>query len=76
MSPSEAAMIIQKFWGRHKKRKEEEEAVEKAKEEKRRRQEDSGRYTNSKRMTDLIMFSQQVRESLDYIHIISMKIFG
>ncbi|KAK4296506.1 hypothetical protein Pmani_030996 [Petrolisthes manimaculis] len=68
MSPGEAAMIIQKFWGRHKKRKEEEEAAEKAKEEKRRRQEDSGRYTNSKRMTDLIMFSQQVHMANQETH--------
>ncbi|XP_063883342.1 myosin-IIIb-like isoform X3 [Scylla paramamosain] len=60
LSPEEAAMIIQKFWGKYKKRKEPEKPKGGKPEEGKAAGKDLGRYTNSKRMTDLIMFSQQV----------------
>lgn len=51
LSAEEAALIIQKFWGKHKKNKEMERSHG---------GKEPGHYTNSKRMTDLIMFSQNV----------------
>ncbi|KAG7174088.1 Myosin-IIIa-like [Homarus americanus] len=54
----EAALVIQKFWGRHKKKKRTEAATN----------EELGRYTNSKRMTSLIMFSQNVHMSNQETH--------
>lgn len=62
LTADEAAIIIQKFWGRHKKRKEKEVVPEKQVVK------DSGRYTNSKRMTDLIMFSQNVHMNNQEAH--------
>lgn len=58
LTAGEAALIIQKFWGKHKKNKENQNA--------RSGNTDLGRYTNSKRMTDLIMFSQNVSYCTDF----------
>ncbi|XP_069984384.1 myosin-IIIb isoform X8 [Penaeus vannamei] len=67
LSAEEAAMIIQKFWGRHKKEKEKKKKEEKEKETLEPKK-DLGRYTNSKKMTSLIMFSEKVHMSNQETH--------
>ncbi|XP_064105759.1 myosin-IIIb-like isoform X3 [Macrobrachium nipponense] len=62
LTPDEAAMIIQKFWGKHKKKK----AVQPA--PKSEKPKPMGKYTNSKRMTSLIMFSQSIHMSNQEVH--------
>ncbi|KAK7063234.1 Myosin-IIIa, partial [Halocaridina rubra] len=62
LSPEEAAVIIQKFWGKHKKKKQEEDSIVKKSEK------PLGKYTNSKRMTSLIMFSQSVHMANQEAH--------
>ncbi|XP_047481319.1 myosin-IIIb-like isoform X4 [Penaeus chinensis] len=66
LSPEEAAMIIQKFWGKHKKekKKKEEEKEKETLEPKK----EVGRYTNSKKMMSLIMFSEKVHMSNQETH--------
>ncbi|XP_068215254.1 myosin-IIIb-like isoform X2 [Palaemon carinicauda] len=61
LTPDEAAMIIQKFWGKHKRQKESAKLQPKS-------QKPMGKYTNSKRMTSLIMFSQSIHMSNQEVH--------
>ncbi|XP_050729022.1 myosin-IIIb-like isoform X4 [Eriocheir sinensis] len=74
LSPDEAAMIIQKFWGRYKKKKDPASGGGGGGGGGHQQRggggggKDVGRYTNSKRMTDLIMFSQQVHMSNQDTH--------
>ncbi|XP_063589666.1 myosin-IIIb-like [Penaeus indicus] len=68
LSPEEAAMIIQKFWGKHKKEKKKKEEEKEKEKETLEPKKDLGRYTNSKKMTSLIMFSEKVHMSNQETH--------
>ncbi|XP_069183192.1 myosin-IIIb [Procambarus clarkii] len=87
LSAEDAALVIQKFWGKHKQRKERREAAKESAKEpskessqeptKEHSQEPAkesnkelelGRYTNSKKMTSLIMFAESVHMSNQEAH--------
>ncbi|XP_076034447.1 STKc_myosinIII_N_like and MYSc_Myo21 domain-containing protein ninaC isoform X2 [Oratosquilla oratoria] len=58
LTPEDAALVIQRYWGRFKKQKKQPEKFDKK----------LSKYTNSKKMTDLIMFSQRVHMNNQEVH--------